>query len=155
MTTGPTSPRAASVLVSGAATAFYYASPDFIPSRTARGWAKAGATAVSLAVAVPELRAAWAVARAEQHPAGGDTGSPVTFASLPGRSRLLLLGAGAAAVAVAARGMIAAERWAFRHGESRAAAGKRLPHTGPALLYGALTTGLWFLSPPSDPTAGS
>jgi hypothetical protein len=47
--------------------------------------------------------------------------------------------------------VVAGERWAYRRGEARAAAGKRLPHTGPALLYGALAGGLWLLPDPPDP----
>jgi hypothetical protein len=149
MTTGPTSPRPVAILVSGAATALYYATPDFIPSRTARGWAKLGITAVSLATAFPEMRAAWTAAGRRPEPAGGEPSPPVPFGSLPARSKFVLLGSGAVLAALSVRGVIAAERWAFRHGEARAVAGKRLPHTGPALLYGALASGLWFLPTPS------
>jgi hypothetical protein len=37
---------------------------------------------------------------------------------------------------------VAAERWVFRRGEARAAAGRRFAHSGPALLYGAVAAGL-------------
>jgi hypothetical protein len=144
MTTTPL-PRTVSVLVSGAGTALYYATPDVISSRRARGWAKAGIAAVSFAAAVPEFRAAWADARASQE---GDADA-VTFSSLPVRTRAVLLGSGAAVLALSVRGLVAVERRAFRHGEARAAAGKRLAHTGPALLYGALSSGLWLLPTPS------
>jgi hypothetical protein len=55
----------------------------------------------------------------------------------------------AAVLAGSIGGVCIAERWAFRRGQARAAAGKRLPHTGPALLYGALSGGLWLLPTPS------
>ncbi|MGY1822928.1 hypothetical protein [Geodermatophilus sp. SYSU D00079] len=149
MTPEPTSPRAASVLISGAATTLYYATPDFISSRTARGWAKAGLVALSLAVAVPDVRAAWATAREPQQ-LDGEAVPPVTPGPPSTGGKVLAIGAGAAALALTVRGVVAAERWAFRRGEARAAAGKPLPHTGPALLYGALTSALWLLPTPLD-----
>ncbi|MGY1812471.1 hypothetical protein [Blastococcus sp. SYSU D00820] len=143
--------RTTSALVSGAATVVYYASPDFLASRTARGWVKAGVAAVSLATAVPELRAARAAARARRE--AGEQGQPSpAFGSLPAATRAALLGAAAAVAVLSVRGAVAAERWAFRRGEERAAAGRRLPHTGPALLYGALTTALGLLPSSSSGT---
>ncbi|MCZ2824249.1 MULTISPECIES: hypothetical protein [unclassified Modestobacter] len=151
MTTTAAPPRAGAVLASGAATVLWYAMPDVISSRTARGWAKVGLFAGSLALSAPELRAASATTRARPGP-GGDDDPPLTFRSLPVGTQAVTLGSAAAALALAARGVVAGERWAFRQGQARAAAGKRLPHTGPALAYGALTIGLWLVpAPSSDP----
>jgi hypothetical protein len=127
----------------------YYATPDFLSSRTARGWAKAGLTVFALAAAVPELRATWATARERKVPDGEPSPSEI-FKSLPARSKVVVLGCVAAVLAGSIGWILVAERLAFRYGESRAASGKRLPHTGPAMVYGALASGLWLLPTPSD-----
>ncbi|SNR50336.1 hypothetical protein [Blastococcus mobilis] len=127
----------------------YYATPDFISSRTARGWAKAGLTAVTVAASVPDLRAAWATAR-ERQEVDGEALPSKTFSSLPAGSKAVALGSVAAVLACSVGGVLTAERWAFRYGQARAASGKGLPHTGPALLYGALAGGLWLLPTPAD-----
>jgi len=149
MSSRPTFSRAAAALVTGAATAAYYATPDVIASRTACGWVKAGLTAVSVAASVPDLRAARVLARQRRELDGGALPSD-TVGSLPAGSRAVVLGAAAAVLACAVAGVITAERRIFRRGQARAASGKRLPHTGPALLYGALASGLWLLLTPSD-----
>jgi hypothetical protein len=151
----PTSSRAVAVVVTGVGTAMYYATPDVISSRTARGWAKAGLTALAVAASVPELRAAWAVARERPELDDGAL-PPDAFGSLPARSKAVVVGSAAAVLAGSIACVLVAERWAFRHGQRRAAAGKRLPHSGPvlvygALVYGALASGLWLLPTPSDP----
>ena len=146
-TTGPLGSRAATALVTATATTVHYALPDVVRSPTARGWTKAGLTAVALAAAAPELRAAWTGARQELG-LGGEVPPEGGFAALPARRRAVVLAPPAAVLACAVAGLVAAERRAFRHGEARAAAGKRLPHTGPALLYGALAGVLWLLPPP-------
>ncbi|MCZ2804385.1 hypothetical protein O2W18_04660 [Modestobacter sp. VKM Ac-2983] len=151
MTTTAAPPRAGAVLASGTATVLWYAMPDVISSRTARGWAKVGLFAGSLALSAPELRAALATTRERPEPDGDDP--PPTFRSLPVGKQAVTLGSVAAALALAARGVVAGERWAFRRGQARAAAGKRLPHTGPALVYGVLTIGLWLVPPPSSDPA--
>jgi hypothetical protein len=127
----------------------YNATPDFISSRTARGWAKAGLTAVAVAASVPELRATWATAR-ERQGLDGEAPPSEVFRSLPARSKAVVFGSGAAVLAGSIGGVLVAERWGFRHGQAGSASGKRLPHTGPALLYGALASGLWLLPAPSD-----
>ncbi len=147
MITRPPS-RGVAALVTGAATALYYATPDLISSRTVRGWVKAGLTAVSVAASVPDLRAAWATARERQELDGGVDPSK-TFSSLPAGSKAVVVGSVAAVLTCSVGGVLAAERWIFRRGQARAASGKRLPHTGPALLYGALASGLWLLPTPS------
>jgi hypothetical protein len=149
MITEPTSSRAVAAVVTGVATAVYYATPDLISSRTARGWAKAGLTALTVAATVPELRETWATARERQELDGQAPPSEV-FRSLPARSKAVVLGFVAAVLAGSNGGVLITERKVFRHGQARSASGKRLPHTGPALLYGALASGLWFLPTPSD-----
>ena len=148
MSAQPT-PSPAAVLTTGAVSALYYATPDLIPSRTARGWVKAALTAVSVAQSWPELRAAWVTVRRE-------VGEQVAAAyeGLPAVGKAVVLGSVAAALGAATGGVVTAERWVFRRGQARAAAGRRLPHTGPALLYGALSAGLRLLPPPSDDSAG-
>lgn len=141
----PTPSRATAALVTGLGTALYYATPDVLPSRTARGWAKAGLTAVAVAASAPEVRAEWANARHELVAAGDPAEA---FAALPAASKAVVLGAGAAVLAGALGGLLAVERSVFRRGQARAAAGKRLAHTGPALLYGVLAGGLWLIPPP-------
>jgi hypothetical protein len=150
MTAGPTRSRVVTALVTGAATTVHYALPDVVPSRAARGWMKAGLSAVALAAAVPDLRSAWATARGQQGP-DDELLPSEAFRSRPARSKAVALAPLAAVLACAVGGVVAAERRAFRHGQARAAAGKRLAHTGPALLYGALAGGLWLLPAPSDP----
>lgn len=149
MNTTPLPSRAIAALVIGTGTAAYYATPDFISSRRARGWVKAGLTTVAVAASVPELRAAWATVRERPGVEDGGLPSP-SFSSLPAGSKAVVLGFGAAALAGSIGVVLVGERWAFRHGQARAAAGKRLPHTAPALLYGAMAAGLWLLPTPSD-----
>lgn len=141
--------RAVAAVVTGVGAAVYYATPDFISSRAVRGWAKAGLTALTVAASAPELRATWATARERQECTAEALPSEV-FRSLPASSRAVGFGFVAAVVAGSMGCVLIAERWAFRHGQARAASGKRLPHTGPALLYGALAGGLWLLPTPSD-----
>jgi hypothetical protein len=148
MITEPTPSRAVAAVVTGVATAVYYATPDLISSRTARGWAKAGLTALSVAASVPELRATWVTARERQELDGEPLPSDV-FRSLPALSKAVVFGSVAAVLAGSIGLVVIAERRAFRLGQTRAASGKRLPHTGPALLYGALASGLWLLPTPS------
>ncbi|GAB3345137.1 hypothetical protein [Modestobacter lapidis] len=149
MSTTPPPFRAVAAVVTGVGTTGYYATPDFMSSRTARGWAKAGLTAVTFAASVPELRAAWATAREGQEPDDGAAPSAV-FRSLPARGKAAVLALVAVVSAGSIGSLLVAERAAFRHGQARAASGKRLPHTGPALLYGAVASGLWLLPTPSD-----
>ncbi|MFP3713525.1 hypothetical protein [Puerhibacterium sp. TATVAM-FAB25] len=195
--------RALSATVAGVATTAYYATPDFIASRTARGWTKAGLSAVILASSVPDFLAARAAARAEAEAraaawatedaledgledgtdevtdgagaadaadradAGLEDVPDNTLAptaedvlermaeqadELPGRAKAALAGLGAGVVLGSAALTVALERWVYRKGEARAAAGKRWPHSGPAVLYGALAAAVALL--PDDLGAG-
>ncbi len=148
MTTQLPPSRAVAAAFTGIVTAAYYATPDLLPSRRARGWAKAGLTAVALAASVPELRSARA-AWEQPDPDGGSAAD--VLGSLPAGKKAVLAGTAAAGIAAASVLVAAGERWVFRHGQARAAAGRRLPHTGPALLYGAASAALWFLPTPGEP----
>ncbi|WP_159793062.1 hypothetical protein [Puerhibacterium puerhi] len=191
-------PRALAAAVAGVATTAYYATPDFIAGRTARGWAKAGLSVAILAASVPDFVAARAATRAEAQarvaawgagPAQdaeveASEGSLVDLDAdpaddlpdntlaptaddalarmaeqadeLPGRAKAVIAGLGAGALLGSVALTVAAERWVFRRGEARAAAGKRWPHTAPAVLYGALAAAVALL--PDDvgtPAAGT
>lgn len=149
MSTQPTSSRVVMSLTSGALTALWYASPDLVPSRTARAWAKAGLLTASAAVAVRQLRATPPASGGE--PASEEGASlPETLRALPLRTKAVAGGVLTAALAGSVAGTVAAERWAHRRGQARAAAGKRLPHTGPALVYGALMAALGLLPAPTE-----
>ena len=148
MVTKPPPSRVVAAVATGVGTAAYYATPDVLRSRRARGWAKAGLTAVTVAASVPELRATWAAER-ERPVAEGDARPSDVYRSLPVQAKAVAVGLGTVVLGASAVGLLMAERWAFRHGQERATSGKRLPHTGPALLYGALAGGLWFLPTPS------
>ncbi|HWU06367.1 MAG TPA: hypothetical protein VN520_08290 [Streptomyces sp.] len=150
MTTTQMSPRAGPALVTGAATALYYATPDFIASRTARGWAKAGLMAINLAAALPDLRAARAAVR-EQLAQAAEAGSGQWWQSIGPRQKVAASGS-VAAVVVGAVGLgLVAERWVFSRGQARAATGVRLPHTRAALGYGLLAAGFKLLPTPPEP----
>ncbi|MGW6132551.1 hypothetical protein ACWFNE_21195 [Cellulomonas sp. NPDC055163] len=193
MTTTPsasralTAPRVLTALASGLTTTAWYAMPDVLASRTARGWAKAGIAAVAVAIGLPELRpelaklrAAAASASAAGVPAptepcvsadgahgtagtpaaagsqrtegtvGAEGAEPERSASPAFRVRVVASGVVAVAVVGSVAGTVAAERWLFRRGEARAAAGVRFAHTRAAAVLGALTVALALVPPPSD-----
>lgn len=147
MSTLPSRTRPVAALLGGAATTLWYATPDLIPSRTARGWVKAAIAVASLPASVPDLRAA----RESLREIRADVRPAEVFRALPARSKATVVGIGAIALAGSVAGVLAGERWAFRRGQARAAAGKRWPHAGPALLYGALAGAMWLTSPPEAP----
>lgn len=189
MTTTRTASRILTALASGLATTAWYATPDVIASRTARGWAKAGLAAGALAVELPQLRAERASRRAaavdvpgsSEGPlradgpsaanaqpraavasgaggaagAGGTAGVGGTEPAPPGTSRRRAVALGVLVVAGAASvaGTVAAERWIFRRGEARAAAGVRFAHTRTAAVLGALTVVLALVPPPTGDDA--
>ncbi|PZR54184.1 hypothetical protein DNL40_04435 [Xylanimonas oleitrophica] len=150
-TTVPTRVQVLTALAAGVATTAYYATPDFISSRRARGWVKAGLALASAATSVPAFRADQAAARASAQEAAraaateaAATSEPVpeSDVELGGGVKAAIVAFGAVAVAGTVAGAVAIERWVYRKGEARAAAGKALPHTGPALLYGVVAAGL-------------
>lgn len=149
MTTRPTPSSMITAVVAGVATTLYYASPDVIASRTARGWTKAGLMAVVAATSVPGYLADRAAAR-ERTTTADDAAQVEEFGSLPSRGKVAVVGVTAAVLALSVGPIVVLERWIFRRGQARAAAGKRLPHTQWALLCGALTAGLSLVPLPPE-----
>ncbi len=135
----PLSSRVLPALVSGTATAAYYAAPDVIDSRAARGWAKAGLLAVVAAASLPEYLAAVEDMRRARHDVAEATADSKP---MPVRAKVVAGAVAAVAVVGGAAGMVAAERWIFRRGQARAAAGARWPHTRTGLVMGAVAAGL-------------
>ncbi|QCB92210.1 hypothetical protein [Cellulomonas shaoxiangyii] len=172
----PTLPRVLAALVTGAATTAYYATPDLIRSRTARGWAKTGLAAVVVAASIPDLRAAIAAQReraadaqalsadadgsaAPTEPGGtgpderaADENLTTDEATAPLRDVPLAVRVGVGAVVLAGStvGTVAAERWIFRRGEALAAAGRPLAHTRAAVVLGLAMTALALIPDPPD-----
>lgn len=105
------------------------------------------ASVATAAVTAPEFQAAWATTR-EGLQAGYGDAQPLTFRSLTVGKQAAVLGAAAALLALSARGVVDAERWAFGNGQARAAAGRRFPHSGPSLPYGVLTIELRLVPTP-------
>ncbi|MGY1987897.1 hypothetical protein ACI792_16885 [Blastococcus sp. SYSU DS0669] len=151
MSTPPMRSRMVPALLGGATTALYYALPDLIPSRPGRVWAKAALMVASLAASAPDLRAARKAVREVRE----EVRPAQAFRSLPARSKAVLIGIGVSALAASTAGVVVGERWAFRRGQARAAAGKRWPHAGPALVYGALASTLRLSPPPPATDAAS
>lgn len=144
------SSRVLPALVSGAATAAYYATPDVIASRAARGWSKAGLMAVIAATSVPESRAALEQIRRARRDVAEVTADADP---MPVGAKVVAGAVGAVAVVGVVAGVVAAERWIFRRGQARSAAGARWPHTRTGLVMGAVAAGLALV--PLDPAAGS
>lgn len=177
----PTSPRypasrVVSAVVGGAATIGWYASADVVRSRTARGWVKAGCLALGVAAGLPELRRERAAAaelsararraaRVDDLPDGLDApdanstdedvevGPAVREAlrELPAGKRVALVAVTAGVVAGTTVATVATERWLFRRGEVRRAAGDRWAHTRTGLVLGLASTALGMI-PSSDDT---
>lgn len=176
MTTNrPPRSRVLAALVTGAATTAYYASPDVIRSRTARGWVKAGLAAVSVAASIPDMRAMVA-ARRERLATGtpdldgiGVADGTVVDATQPVRRAVdenrttddagdaprdlrpaLVGGLVVGSLALSTAGTVAFERWVFRRGERLLAAGRPLAHTRAALVLGVLMTALTLIPQEDD-----
>lgn len=152
-------PQLASAVSSGILTFLFYATPDFIRRRSARVAAK---TAIAAAIAginvhdgltredadMPQLDTDLDTMKSENFAgtdtdgiAGTDTDDRETL-KLPESKRAraaFLLGGSALLVGMIAID-VASERWIFRRGERRRAAGKRLPHTRQALWLAALVS---------------
>jgi hypothetical protein len=146
----PSLSRPLAAALTGAATTAYYATPDVLRTRQARAVAKVALLAVSTtALAVPEVRLARAAA--EERAATGEAAPTpdwrAALGALPPARRAALAAVPAVLLAGSVAATVAAERWIFRKGEARAAAGRRLPHTGPALLHGALAAALALIPP--------
>ncbi|GMA30800.1 hypothetical protein [Litorihabitans aurantiacus] len=170
MTSTPTAALADRVrpaLGTAVLTTAYFASPDVIRSRAARGVLKTALMIAITGIAVRdwrESRAAAALA-APEHDGVGDAGHPGqpeqpeqpghpehTTADLirripPERGAVMAAVAGAT-FAASIVGTVATERWIFRRGEARRAAGARLAHTLPALAWGAVAGALSMVPDP-------
>jgi len=149
----PPATRVLAAAVSGVTTAAHYASPDLVRSRAARGWLKAGLSAAAAAASYPEFRRARAeaeVARAER----GDPALGEVLEAVPPRGRVLGAALGASALAASVAGVVVVERWLFRRGEARAAAGVRFAHTRTAVVLGVLAAAVTLL-PDADDVVGS
>ena len=131
--------RAAGLAVGAGATLAWYALPDYVRSRPLRGLIKTGllgAIGWSIVAMMPE--------DGELPPYDDETdcskGSPVADDPLDGvteaEPRELAVLAGAALGSAVLT--VAVERWLFRRGERRRAAGVRLAHTRQGLALGAL-----------------
>lgn len=151
----PTTPQASRVLtavLNGAATTAYYASPDLLRSRAARGWVKAGLTAVLVAGSVPDMRRGKAAARAAQAelPEEERVDWAEAARTMPARGKVAAAAVAAALVGGSVASVVVAERWIFRRGEARRAAGVPYAHTRAALLWGAVAAGLALIPDPDE-----
>jgi len=171
MTTNPRS-RALNAALTGLTTAAYYAVPDVTPSRAARGWLKAAClvAGAALTAAEPEsreglrkLRSTWREGVAKDGALGTDdaavtdgaaatddapgaqavdgSGAVAQMDVSPSRKTALAV-AGVVVLAASTALTIAGEKWLFRRGEARAAAGVRFAHTRTGLVLGALSAAL-------------
>jgi len=148
-TPSPLAARVRPALMVGAMTIAYYASPDVVDSRPLRGVVKTALMGGITAVSMDDWRKDRAAARAAAS-STDDALEPDVVGEedeLPTAElvRRMPAGKGAALSAVAGGAMaasvlvtIGAERWIFRRGQARAAAGSPLAHTLPALLWGGI-----------------
>jgi hypothetical protein len=163
----PTPARLLAATVGGAATTAYYATPDVIRSRTARGWAKAALLLVATAATLPDARATWQHKRtaeptpltsltwqdaADEVEAPGDDAPAPSFRSLPARKQAVIAGVGAAVMAGSVWATVATERWLYRRAETRRVAGARWAHTRTGLVMGGVAAALALIP---DPPEGS
>ncbi|WP_454050281.1 hypothetical protein [Cellulomonas sp. Marseille-Q8402] len=155
--TPPVATRLAAAAATGVATAAYYATPDLIRSRTARGWAKVALSAVLVAVSVPDAVRTRDQARAHRaslpEEERVDLREAVGTMSTRGKVVGSVVGLGLVGGSIAS--VVVVERWIFRRGEARAAAGRSYPHTRGALVLGALMAALTLIpDPPQEPVRG-
>ena len=172
---------AADAAISGATMAAWYALPDVVGSRRARGWVKAGLLLANVGVVV------WSARSGDDDDddaviSGRDTAdaevdlsgiaqlaavAPVIDADAlglttaePGRAaRIRATGTALAAVtvlgALGVAGTVAAERAIFRWGERRAARGVRGAHTRTGVVAGVATgAAIWLLERKARSTGG-
>lgn len=145
------SARVRNAVVAGVGTAAWYATPDVIRSRRARGWAKVACLGVVVAAGVPDARRAWQESR-EQPSVVPDrprpAEEPVSLQDLPTGARAVAVGVAVAGVAATLAVSTVTERWLFRRGEARRAAGDAWAHTRAGLVLGALATVVGLLPDP-------
>jgi hypothetical protein len=151
----PTTPPASQVLAAAAtavATAAYYATPDVIRSRAARGWAKAGLGAVLTALYLPDLRRMQVEARARREALPEEERVDVrqALADMQPRGKVALAGVAAGLTAGSVASVVVAERWIFRRGEARRAAGTPYAHTRAAIVLGLIGGAMTLIPDPSE-----
>ncbi|WP_129336538.1 peptidase S9 [Cellulomonas endophytica] len=149
MTAAPTPARVASALVTAVTTTAWYASPDLVRSRRARAGVKAALCVVVMAAGVPEFRRSRVAARE----AAEAQGLPTSREVLEGLSASRKAALAAAAVVLLGGSTaltVVGERWMFRRGERRAAAGVPWAHTRAAVPVGLVTAALALVPDPSD-----
>jgi hypothetical protein len=165
----PTPARLLAATVGGAATAAYYATPDVIRSRTARGWTKAALLLVAAAAALPDARRTWREQRAgdpapltslswqdvaDDAETSGDAPPAKTFRSLPARQQAVIAGVGAVAMAGSVWATVATERWLYRRAETRRLAGARWAHARTGLVMGGVGAALALIPDPPPAADG-
>jgi hypothetical protein len=159
--TTPSVPQVVAAAATGVATTAYYATPDVIRSRAARGWVKTGLGVALTASSLPELRRVQEEARArrEARPEEERVDVRQALAGMPAGRKAALGAVAAGLVAGSVASVVVAERWIFRRGEARLAAGKPYAHTRVAVVLGVLA-GAMMLVPdvaeaeaPGAPTA--
>jgi hypothetical protein len=140
-------------MATGVATTAYYATPDVIRSRAARGWVKAGLAVALTALSVPDFRRTLEETRArrESRPEEERVDVKQVLADLPPQRKAALAAVGAGLVAGSVASVVVTERWVFRRGEARLAAGKPYAHTRTAVVLGLLS-GAMTLIPGSPET---
>lgn len=128
----PVRPSVAQAVITGVATALWYAMPDLVRSRPARVALKLGLIGAG--------GAGWVLARPEQADPVGPQGPDVfdevfeAVRSKPAES----LGIGASVVGLSAVIGVLGEKAIFRFGERRRARGVRGAHLVPAIVLGVL-----------------
>ncbi len=146
-----TSARVRNAVVAGVGTAAWYATPDVVRSRTARGWVKVACLAVVVAAGVPDARRAWQESREQasvvpDRPRAAE--EAVSLRDLPAPARAVAVGVAVAGVGATVAVSAVTERWLFRRGEVRRAAGDAWAHTRTGLVVGALATVVGLLPDP-------
>ncbi|WP_314037308.1 hypothetical protein [Dietzia sp. CH92] len=171
---------AADAAISGATMAAWYALPDVVGSRRARGWVKAGLLLANVGVAV------WSARSDDDDDDSVSSGRDTTDAEVdlsgiaqlaavapvidadalglttaePGRAariRATITALAAVTVlgALGVAGTVAAERAIFRWGERRAARGVRGAHTRTGVVAGVATgAAIWLLERKARSTGG-
>jgi hypothetical protein len=152
-TTSPTAPArrrpAPADLVVGAGVVAWYAMPDLVRNRTARGWLKAAtvvaATALAVRLSDPAAATVGAMeprrcAAVAQETSDSDTGVRGRASQALATADPRLVGAGLVAIAAGSVAVtVVVERTIFRAGESMRGRGWRSPHTAIGVTLAALS----------------
>jgi hypothetical protein len=150
--TTPSVPQVVAAAATAVATTAYYATPDVIRSRAARGWVKTGLGVALTASSLPELRRVQEEARArrEARPEEEQVDVRQALAGMPAGRKAALGAVAAGLVAGSVASVAVAERWIFRRGEAGLAAGKRYAHTRAAVVLGVLAGAMMLVPDPAE-----